>query len=278
MKKTCSLVLSLLILIGLASCSFGRESTRFVVATKSAGTQAAAKTTAGRAGTTAPASEAEKEETLSEPPESRHTDDFQAGVPEEHRLKINVPASWNDPLPAVDKDFFSPLFGVGRYLDEQQQTDREPLKLPRVVDLFTIEELEAYFGMTVVLSEEGRNIVIANRDKELYLLYRMDASKPAFWDGKVELALQDCGDRLSALTYMTMIASEPREIEGLGERALFTKWNSVYILVTDSVLLSISAKFKPPEGGMPEHMDEEPMLELARYVYARFMESMAQAP
>lgn len=258
MKRALSLVLSLFILIGLSDCSAGRKSKGTIVETISPGTKAASESTTGRIGTTAPAAEH---------PESRQTDDFQAGVPEAYRLKINVPAGWNDPLPSAGEDFVSPLFGVGKIIDEQQQADREPVKLPRVVDLFTIEELEAFFDMTVVLSEEGRNIVIGNRDKELYLIYRTDASKPAFWDGKLELALQDCGDRLSALTYMTMIASEPREIEDLGEHALFTEWNSVFILVADSVLLSISAKFKPPEGGMPEHMDEEPMLELARHVY-----------
>ncbi|MDI9470749.1 MAG: hypothetical protein QM296_11185 [Bacillota bacterium] len=278
MKRILPLLLIVLTLVGLAACSAGRESTGSVVTTKAAETGGVLEKSTSKAQTTTPVSEAGQEETLAELPERQQREDFQAGIPEEYRLKINVPADWNDPLPTENHDFKFPLFAVGQYLDAEQQAEQEPPKLPRVIDLFTIEELEEYFGMTLVLSEEGRNVIIENRDKELYLIYKTDASRPGHWDGKLEIALRVFGDRLSALSYMSMVVSEPKEIEGLGKRALLSKRNAVYILIADTVLLGINLGFVSPENRMPVPMDEDVLLDFSRRVYERCMEKMESIP
>lgn len=271
MKRAFPLVLSLLVLPGFTACSAGGEST---------GTGVASEMTAAQAGTAAPASEPETEETVPEHPVSDRSADFQAGIPEKYRVKINIPADWKDPLPSSDADFDSPLFGLGQIVDEQK-TPGEPMDLPRVIDLFTIEELEAYFDMVVKVDDEESLMLIENQDSEKYLLYDSDTSTSGFSDGVVYISLTDWCDPLTAASYMSFFSSEQHVIEDLGQRAHISASNSVTILVADTVIMEISAEFDPPEGGPKEPLEEEPMLEFARLVYERFVEklkSMEQAP
>ena len=201
-------------------------------------------------------------------------EDFQKGIPEKYRLKINVPDYLNDPLPATDKNFDSILFGVWGTINGEQSITTEPSNLPKVIDLFSIEELEAYFDMTVVVNEEKSPYRQENQDAEEYLLYKKGTEPGSFSDGNVHISITDWGDPQSASYYMTSVFSNKREIEDLGISAIMltSSSNTVYIQVTDTAVLGVSVEIKPPEGGFPEPLEDEAMLDFARMVYNRFME------
>jgi hypothetical protein len=241
MKRVFSLILSLFILFGVVACSPNERSPE----------------TSSKPGT---------KDTLPQQTESTSTDaeDFQAGIPEEYRLKINAPADWGEPLPTSEYNIDFPLFGINDVMDPQQPSDQAPVTLPKVGELFTVEELEAYFGMNIKVGDVHP---IENSDGARYLLY--EAEIKGFCDGEVNIWIYDWGDQMSALSTMNIVLSDPREIEGLGKRALISKEN-VYILVKDGIVLTVSVEFVPPDsGGWMEPADEELLLDFARLAYDR---------
>ncbi len=238
MKRVLSLILLLFILFGMVACSPKEQSPGTV-------------SDSGKEG--------------SKDPESKSTEDSQEGISERYRLKKNIPADWNDPLPSSEYTFDSPLFASGGLLDDQQQATRPPVDLPDLTDLFTIEELEAYFGMVVKVSRAG------SEDAKKYVYYHM--IKGSGLGGTFSFWAEDYGTPLAAGSMMQMVLTDPREIEGLGKRALLGKY-ALMILVTDTVVLSVSLELKPPEGGMLEAATDEEFIAFARLVYERFMEKM----
>ncbi|NLZ67344.1 MAG: hypothetical protein GX910_06855, partial [Clostridiaceae bacterium] len=128
MKRVITLIFSLFILIGAAACSPNERSPE----------------TSSKTG---------DKETISGQTDSTSTEDFQAGIPEEYRLKINAPADWGEPLPTSEYNIDFPLFGINDVMDPQQPSDQEPVILPKVGELFTVEELEAYFGMNIKVGD-----------------------------------------------------------------------------------------------------------------------------
>ncbi len=238
MKRVLSLILLLFILFGTVACSPKEQS---------------------------PGTASESGKEGSKDPESKSTEDSQEGISERYRLKKNIPADWNDPLPSSEYTFDSPLFASGGLLDDQQQATRPPVDLPDLTDLFTIEELEAYFGMVVDVSNTGSG------DANKYAYYHM--IKGSGLGGTFSLFVTDYGTPLAAGSMMQMLSKNPREVEGLGRRALLEKGN-VTILVTDTVLLSVFLDLKPPEGGMLESATDEEILAFARLVYERLMDKM----
>ncbi len=239
MKRAFSLILSLLILFGIVACTPKEQPHE----------------TSSKPG---------DKETISGQTESKSSEDFQAGIPEEYRLKINVPREWREPLPSSEYTIDSPLSGIADMLDQQQPSEREPVILPKVGEFFTIEELEAFFGM-IVKNEEVHPR--ENCDGVRYSLYK--AEKKGASDGEVNIWIYDWGDPVSAISTMNTILSDPREIEGLGKRALISK-GSVHILVKDGIVLTVSVEYRPPDsGGWLEPAEEELILEFARLVYDR---------
>jgi hypothetical protein len=246
MKRVLSLILLLFILFSTIACSPKEQST----GTASESSKEGSKDTEGKG---------------TEIPESKSTEDSQDEIPERYRLKKNIPADWNDPLPSSEYAFDSPLFATGGLLDDQQQPTRPPVDLPDLTDLFTIEELEAYFGMDVDVSRAGAE------DAKKYVYYHM--TKGSGLGGTFSFWAEDYGTSVAAGSMMQMVLTDPREIEGLGKRALLGKY-ALMILVTDTVVLSVSLELKPPEGGMLEAATDEELIAFARLVYERLMEKM----
>jgi len=130
----------------------------------------------------ASASEQESEETVPEQLESDQTEDLQAGIPEQYRVKINVPADWKDPLPSSDPDLVSLLSGPGKIVDEKKAAG-DPLDLPGAVDLFKIAELEEHFDMIVIIDDEGSPA-----------MYESETMRRELNDGEVYISLIDWCD------------------------------------------------------------------------------------
>lgn len=265
MKRIFSIILLLLILFGAVACSSKGRSSE----TSSTSKPENRETLSEQKSSTS--TESENQETLSDKNESTSAEDFQAGIPEEYRLKINISPEWNEePLPTSEYSINSPLFGIGDYIDPQQAGAREPVILPKMEELFTIEELEAYFGMNIKIDEDINPS--EGSDGVRYRMYK--AEKKGFWDGEVNIWINDWGDPVSASSTMNILASDPREIEGLGNRALISK-GRVYILMKDGLVLSVSVEYSSPEsGGWMEPAEEELVLDFARLAYDRAIEKL----
>ena len=247
MKKVLSLILSLFILFSITGCSSKEQSSGSVVEKKSAGATDGSKTT--------------KEK-------SKNTADSQTDIPEKYRLKTNIPDDWYAPLPSSEYSIDFPLFGMGGMVNDAQ----EGVNLPEVIDLFTIEELEAYLGMIVTVDEDSSSIVYDSFKQ--YYLRETETSIPELWDGKVSIWLTDLGNPAGVPHYLQSFYPDAREIEGLGKRALFDD-DTVIIHVTDAVIVGVSATFKRPEDRAPEPAKETFLLDFAQFIHERVMDKMA---
>jgi cytochrome c biogenesis protein ResB len=67
-----------------------------------------------------PKTKSNKEKTVSEQQDTEIEDpnDFQAGIPEEYRLKVNITDDYYEPLPESDVTLDSPLFKIGERINE----------------------------------------------------------------------------------------------------------------------------------------------------------------
>ena len=249
MKKVLSLILSLFILFSITGCSSKEQSSGSVVEKKSAGATAGLKTTEAN---------------------SKSAEDVQSKIPEEYRLKPNFPDYWFDPLPSSEydaKDF--PLFGMGEMM---MGGTPETISLPEVSDLFTIEELEAYFGMSVAVDELA--FPMNSNNFENYYLSETETSIPELWDGKVKIWLMDLLNPIGVSNFLKAYYPDAREIKGLGRRALFND-DTVIVQVTDTAIAGVFATFKRPEDRVSAPAEETYMLDLAPFVYERVMEKIA---
>jgi molybdate transport system substrate-binding protein len=248
MIRIFSLILSLFILFSITGCSSKEQSSGSVVETKSAGAEDSSETTEA---------------------ESNNTEDVQKEIPEKYRLKKNIPDDWYDPLPSSEYTADFPLlFGIESMVDGT----REDINLPEVKDLFTIEELEAYFGMTVVVDEEANSA--GSESFEHYYLCETGTSIPELWDGKVKIRLVDADNPAGVSYYIKSFYPDSHKIEGVGRRAVFDD-GTVIVQVTDAAILSVFAEFKRPDDRVAEPADEKYMLDLAQFVCERFMAKLA---
>ncbi|MGI6072442.1 MAG: hypothetical protein ACOX75_05460 [Lachnospiraceae bacterium] len=206
--------------------------------------------------------------------EEANPKDSQAHIPEEYRLKTNIPEDWYEPLPTAEDGFVSPLFGLSEVIDGGQQESREPIDLPDAEELFTVEEMEEFFEMIVIVKEENTSFAMENETSVEYRLYKTEPATGAFPDGSAGFHITDWGDPQTASATMGILYSDAREIEGLGKRAHINQFNKIGILATDTAILGVWAEFEPPEGGPNVPADEEFMLKFARFVYDRFMEKI----
>ncbi|NLJ70198.1 MAG: hypothetical protein GX328_01865 [Clostridiaceae bacterium] len=279
MKRVLSLVFLLTIIFSICACFSKDKSSESSVEKESEAEADNSEMTETEDKKKESISESESEETASNHSGNENIEDFQADIPEEYRLKVNIPSDMNEPLPSSEYADNSPLFGIGDVLEGQQQGNQEPRKsinLPKVIDLFTIEELENYFGMVVYVNEEGNLIPFENEDSVTYLLYETETETPKslFCDGKVYISLKDWGNPATAASYINFFRIDPREIEISGKRALIQDSdNDVSIYVTDSVILDLIVEFKGQDGWLVP-ADQELVLKFAQLVCERLMEKM----
>ena len=198
----------------------------------------------------------------------------QKEIPEEYRLKVNIPDYWNDPLPSAEADFVFPLFGLGSVLDGEQPGKREPLDIPSAEDLFTVEEVGKYFDMIVRVKKKDGSFTMENETTVTYYLYKTEPSEYTFPYGVANFWISDWGDPMTASATMSVFDSDSREIKDLGKRAFIDKLGGIRMLATNTVIIGVSLEFDPPEGGPRVPAEEEDMLKFARLVYDRFMEKM----
>ncbi|MGI6315194.1 MAG: hypothetical protein ACOX17_00690 [Christensenellales bacterium] len=261
MKKTVSLILSLILVLGMSACFFGKK--------EGAGDVAGNKSeTAGEA-----AENLDSEDPGGESDKRTTFEEAQAKIPEEYRLKVNIPADWNEPLPPSEDDFASPLFGIGNLVGTGQQDNGEPVDYPDAEELFTIEEIEEYFGMMAEVEEKSDLYIMENSTSVTYKLYKSEPSSSAFADGIVDISLEDWGSPTGASSTMSMIYGDDKELEGFGTRAYLKEFGGVAILV-DTAILHIDVELEPPGGGPKAPADEEFMLKFSHFVYDRLMEKM----
>ncbi len=258
MKRVFVLVVLALLLVSMSACSFKESLFKSIAERKSEAK-------------TEPSAEPGSKEEPSEQMESTDSDDFQAGIPERYRLKINVPTDWNTPLPSSADAGKSVFFGLGNIAGEQQNPQKSS-ELPKVIDLFTVEELTEYFGMKVTVEDSSSHFVTENEDWERYLLYDTETSKRK---GSATITISDYGSPEAAAAVNSFFSSEDdREIEVAGKRAVISSENSIGIMVTDSVNLHITLKTVSPDGWPDEPAEEEQVIDFARLVYERLIEKM----
>lgn len=247
MKRVLSFILLLFILFSSVACSSKEQSPGTVSESGKEGSK-------------------DTESKGSEVPESESTEDSQAGIPEEYRLKKNIASDWNAPLASSTEnvnDF--PLFGVGEMVNQQQLAARAP---SLIMDLFTVEEVETYFDLYVKITQE----ILMNQGTVWYFLYK-DSSKEGFWDGDVYICIKDYGDPQTAEYAMTATLSNLREIKVSERRAVMDDY-TVNILVTDTMVLGVSMHFRPPEWGPLGPPDEKLLLDFTQRVYDRVTDKM----
>ncbi len=181
--------------------------------------------------------------------------DIQEGIPSEYRLKQNVPIGWDDPLPSSENSkgaFFFDLIGQERGNNNQRET-------PEVKDLFTIAEIEAFFGLKVKETKE-ENMAIARSKRIEYIFESEDASP------YLDIEISSVQSVASAKQIFSYFEGEPLEEEVGIISHVYRLFGATYvdILSPTNEIIGVSADDIENE--------RETVIAFAKVAYQRFIE------
>lgn len=186
---------------------------------------------------------------------SAASDDFQAGIPEEYRLKQNVPPGWNDPLPTSEgkADFFSSTFFGNMTGGSAQES-----LLPDLETLVTAEALEAFFGKKIIKTENQDNEV-ARIKQRTYTFEPSGSGEPY-----LTLGFSQVNSTEDAEMIMSIFSAKAVE-NPIGVKTTMYNFfgiTGIYVLTENNVVIQVSGNYLEDQNAR--------LLEFAKFVFERY--------
>ncbi len=161
--------------------------------------------------------------------------DVQSEIPEEYRLKQNISHNWNEPLPDSENSGNMDFFNTMGSISTTDDSSVEKLDLPKIKDLFTIEELETFFNRPVETAENYASVAYDD-----YVEYYLPASGEKLnRNGYVNIGIKAYPNLIALQAVMDPKIYDGKMIDDFGNKA-FMYGSTVVIELDNSVVLTVS--------------------------------------